>query len=70
VTVRPGEYGPDAAGRIAGVEGIQPSGRIAQLGGQRGQREAGAGGGAGGGDGQGQRQPGAQADQLAERDRL
>ena len=39
--VGPGEHRPDAGRRIAGIQRVQPAGGIAQLVGQRGQRNAG-----------------------------
>jgi hypothetical protein len=66
----PGERGPDAGGRVPGVQRGQPPLLVAQFPGQRGQREARVGQRARGGDGQRQRQPGAQPDELGGRARL
>ena len=61
--VGPGEHGPDIRGRVPGVQRVQPAAGIAQIGGQRGQREPWLAVGAGGGDAQRQGQPRAQLDQ-------
>jgi hypothetical protein len=47
--VGPGEHRPDVGSGITSVEGVKSAGRLAQLGGQDSQREAGTGGGPGGG---------------------
>ena len=70
LVVGPGEYCADAGRRVAGIQGVQPPGRVAQFGGQARQREGGPGGGAGRGDRQRQRQQRAQAGDLGDRVRL
>jgi hypothetical protein len=66
----PGEHGPDAGGRVARIEGVEPAGGVPQFGGQRGERQAGTGGGAGGGYRQCQREASAQAGYIGDRVRL
>jgi hypothetical protein len=65
--VGPGEHRSDVGGEVTPIKGIERAGRLAQLGGEDGQREAGAGRGAGGGDGQRQRQPRAAGDDVVDR---
>jgi len=65
--VGPREHRADVGGQVTPIEGIERAGRLAQLGGEDSQREAGAGRGAGGGDGQGQRQPRAAGDDVIDR---
>jgi hypothetical protein len=75
VVVRPRQHRPYAAGRLAGVQGVQPAWNLgavrpAQLGGEPGEGEVWGGGGAGRHDRQRQRQPGAAGDDLCGRLRL
>jgi hypothetical protein len=62
-----GEDGAYVTARLAGLQGVEPGGRVAQFGGQGGEGEDRAGGDAGGEDADGQREPGAVVEEFRRR---